>query len=194
MEEHKTDNSLIELAQNGETKAFEMLVSKYQRRLMGFLYRFVKDEHEANDIAQETMIKAYQSIDNFKQTSSFYTWICSIAINTAKNSLLKTSRHLSYVEQIEVSDKDDDNNHNVILDHNTPEAELLRKEMISQVNLAIEKMPPELAVAIKLREIEGLSYEEIAQVLDCPTGTVRSRIFRAREFIINQLDVDVKNH
>jgi len=178
---------LVERAQKGEQKAFELLMSKYQRRLIRLISRFVKDEHEVNDVAQEAMIRAYRALPNFRGHSAFYTWLYRIAINTAKNFLV-TSGKLPFVSA-ETANEDGDilDLSDQIADYHTPEAEMINREILQTVELTISHLPEDLRKAITLREMEGLSYEEIAKIMDCPIGTVRSRIFRAREVIAKDL-------
>ena len=169
MNDREVDQVLVERAQKGDSRAFELLVSKYQRRLTRLLFRFVKDEHEVNDVAQEAFIKAYRALPNFRGDSAFYTWLYRIAINTANDE----GELLDLTEQMP--------------DYRTPETDLLNREIIHTVDAAVAGLPEELRQAIMLREMEGLSYEEIAQTMNCPIGTVRSRIFRAREVIAKEL-------
>jgi len=187
MNDRQIDQALVERAQKGEQKAFELLMSKYQRRLIRLISRFVKDEHEVNDVAQEAMIRAYRALPNFRGHSAFYTWLYRIAINTAKNFLV-TSGKLPFVSA-ETANEDGDilDLSNQIADYHTPEAEMINREILQTVELTISHLPEDLRKAITLREMEGLSYEEIAKIMDCPIGTVRSRIFRAREVIAKDL-------
>ena len=187
MNDRQIDQALVERAQKGEQKAFELLMSKYQRRLIRLIYRFVKDEHEVNDVAQEAMIRAYRALPNFRGHSAFYTWLYRIAINTAKNFLV-TSGKLPFVSA-ETANEDGDilDLSDQIADYHTPEAEMINREILQTVELTISHLPEDLRKAITLREMEGLSYEEIAKIMDCPIGTVRSRIFRAREVIAKDL-------
>ncbi|MDO4642186.1 MAG: RNA polymerase sigma factor RpoE [Neisseria sp.] len=187
MKDRDVDQALVERAQQGEQKAFELLVSKYQRRFIRLLSRFVKDEHMVNDVAQEALIKAYCALPNFRGESAFYTWLYRIGINTAKN-YLATNGRLSMISADVANDEGD------VLDlveqmahEHTPEAELMNREILQTVEVAVSKLPDDLRRAITLRELEGLSYEEIAQIMGCPIGTVRSRIFRAREVIASDL-------
>lgn len=187
MDDRKIDQALVERAQKGEHKAFELLVSKYQRRLTRLLSRFVKDEHEVNDVKQEALIKAYRALPSFRGESAFYTWLYRIGINTAKNHLI-TSGKRPFVSTDVANDEGDlfylsDR----LADDHTPEAEMMNREILETVEATIAKLPDDLRKAISLREMEGLSYEEIAQIMDCPIGTVRSRIFRAREVIAKDL-------
>lgn len=187
MNDRQIDQMLVERAQKGEQKAFEMLMSKYQRRLIRLISRFIKDEHEVNDVAQEAMIRAYRALPNFRGNSAFYTWLYRIGINTAKNFLI-TSGKRPFVS-VEAANEEGDvlDLTEQVADHHTPEAEMINREILQTVEAAIAKLPEDLRKAITLREMEGLSYEEIAQIMDCPIGTVRSRIFRAREVIAKDL-------
>lgn len=187
MNDRKIDQALVERAQKGEHRAFELLVSKYQRRLTRLLARFIKDEHEVNDVAQEALIKAYRALPNFRGESAFYTWLYRIGINTAKN-FLATSGKRPFVSTDVANDEGDVLDlANHLADDHTPEAEMMNREILETVEAAINKLPDDLRKAISLREMDGLSYEEIAQIMDCPIGTVRSRIFRAREVIAKDL-------
>lgn len=185
MGERRIDQALVERAQAGDKKAFELLVSKYQRRLSRLVARFVKDPDEVADVVQETLIKAYRSLGNFRGESAFYSWIYRIAVNTAKNYLNQNS--LNYA--ISATDKDGEEVDltEKIADWHTPEAEMINREIMDTINQAIEQLPEELRQAIVLREVDGLSYDEIAQVMNSPAGTVRSRISRARDAIAEQL-------
>ena len=187
MDDRQVDQVLVERAQQGDSRAFELLVSKYQRRLTRLLLRFIKDEHEVNDVAQEAFIKAYRALPNFRGDSAFYTWLYRIAINTAKNFLVVNGRQPTVQagfanDEGELLDLTEQ-----MPDYRTPETDLLNREIIQTVDAAVAGLPEELRQAIILREMEGLSYEEIAQTMNCPIGTVRSRIFRAREVIAKEL-------
>jgi len=189
MSDADADALLVERVKRGDVRAFEMLVVKYQRRVERLIGRMVRDVDLVQDIAQESFIRAYRALPRFRGESAFYTWLYRIAVNTAKRQLAELSRDpvlsLSALE----SDEDDETSGSArelmlqATDEATPEALLASKEIAQAVNAAMEALPPELSQAIALREIEGLSYEAIAQQLDCPIGTVRSRIFRAREAI-----------
>ncbi len=187
MSDRDVDQALVERAQKGEHKAFELLVSKYQRRLTRLLSRFIKDEHEVNDVTQEALIKAYRALPNFRGESAFYTWLYRIGINTAKNFLATSRKRL--VIQADVANDEGDilDVTEQVADYHTPEAEMVNREILETVEAAVSRLPEDLRKAITLREMEGLSYEEIAQIMDCPIGTVRSRIFRAREVIAKDL-------
>ena len=183
MSTEQSDLSLVQLAQRGDAGAFDALVRRYQHKVVNLVLRYVRDPAEAEDIAQEAFIKAYRALPRFRGDSAFYTWLYRIAINTAKNVL--ASRGRSPI-QYEVDRSDDDDHYDVVAnlkDTATPEALALTEEIRSIVTSAIDALPEDLRTAIQLRELEGLSYEEIAAAMECPVGTVRSRIFRAREAI-----------
>ena len=184
----EADAQLIERIQNGDKQAFEFVVAKYQRRVVRLISRLVRDPAEQEDIAQEAFIKAYRAIPNFRGESAFYTWLYRIAVNTAKNYLASQGRRPRTVGEFQ-SDEDGESFgvDDVVEDNNTPYAVLHSRQVAETVNKAIERLPSDLRMAVTLREIEGLSYEEIAQAMDCPIGTVRSRIFRAREAIAQEL-------
>ena len=186
MRSNDTDQLLVARVQQGDKAAFDVLVLRYQSRLTNLISRFVRNQNDTLDITQEAFLKAYRALPNFRGDSAFYTWLYRIAINTAKNYLSLQSRRSAEVEQdfTEIEQIDGDN---VLKDHATPEHLLLTDEIQATIISTIEQLPEDLRVAITLREIEGLSYEEIAEVMECPIGTVRSRIFRAREAIDNQL-------
>ncbi|CAN5566810.1 RNA polymerase sigma factor RpoE [soil metagenome] len=184
------DALLIERVKRGDVKAFEMLVVKYQRRIERLIGRMVRDVDLVPDIAQETFIRAYRAIPQFRGESAFYTWLYRIAVNTAKKTLMDMKRDpLVFESGLASRDEDDETSRveNELTDGETPEAILASKEIAAVVNAAIEALSIDLRQAITLREIEGLSYEEIAEVMNCPIGTVRSRIFRAREAIAERL-------
>ena len=184
------DAPLIERVKRGDVKAFEMLVVKYQRRIERLIGRMVRDVDLVPDIAQETFIRAYRAIPQFRGESAFYTWLYRIAVNTAKKALVGLKRDPIVTESARLSRDDDDETYrseNELSHGETPEALLASKEVAAAVNAAIEALSVDLRQAITLREIEGLSYEEIAELMDCPIGTVRSRILRAREAIALRL-------
>ena len=184
------DAPLVARVKLGDVKAFEMLVVKYQRRIERLIGRMVRDVDLVPDIAQETFIRAYRAIPNFRGESAFYTWLYRIAVNTAKKALMQLKRDPLVTESARAARDDDDETsrvENELSDGETPEAVLASKQIASAVNFAIEALSDELRQAITLREIEGLSYEEIAELMNCPIGTVRSRIFRAREAIALRL-------
>lgn len=184
---------LVQRTLAGDQRAFEMLVVRYQRRVERLIGRMVRDTDLVEDIAQETFIRAYRALAQFRGDAQFYTWLYRIAVNTAKKQLLELKRDpLVYQSQMKTGDDDETSGperelNSGVADTETPEAVLASKEIAEAVNAAMEALPEELRNAITLREIEGLSYEEIAQALDCPIGTVRSRIFRAREAISGRI-------
>lgn len=179
------DQELVLRTQAGDKRAFELLVVKYQRRVERLLSRLVRDPAEVDDVAQETFIRAYRALPTFRGESAFYTWLYRIAINTAKNCLATRGRHLPRVSEQE--DEADNESSVQVPDFHTPETELSNRQIVSTVNEVVEALPEELRVAITLREMDGLSYEDIAGIMNCPIGTVRSRIFRAREAIAAKL-------
>ena len=180
------DEDLVLRVQQGDKSAYDLLVIKYQHKIVQLVNRYVKDPSEAQDVAQEAFIKAYRALSSFRGESAFYTWLYRIAINTAKNYLMSRSRR-SVDMQIDIQDAEVYENLPQLQGQETPERELLSREIVETIKTAIAKLPEEMRVAIMLREFEGMSYEEIAQAMDCPVGTVRSRIFRAREAIDNKL-------
>ena len=184
------DAALVERTKAGDVKAFEMLVVKYQRRIERLIGRMVRDVDLVPDIAQETFIRAYRAIPQFRGDSAFYTWLYRIAVNTAKKALMELKRD-PIVTESALAARDDDNEtsrvENELSDGETPEAVLASKQIAAAVNSAVQALSEELRQAIVLREIEGLSYGEIAELMNCPIGTVRSRIFRAREAIAERL-------
>ncbi len=188
MGEREADLILVERVQSGDQEAFGLLVGKYQRKLLRLVMRFVRDPAEAEDVAQEAFIKAYRALPNFRGESAFYTWLYRIGVNTAKNWLVANGRRMPTVTDITSEESDGGIEDSVLLrNEETPDRVLLSKQIGETVNAAMDALPEDLRMAISLREIEGLSYEEIAQVMDCPIGTVRSRIFRARDAIATKL-------
>jgi len=185
--DREIDRQLVARAQRGDKRAFELLVEKYQRKLARLLSRFIRDPAEVEDVTQEAFIKAYRALPAFRGDSAFYTWLYRIGINTAKNYLMAMGRRAPTSTEVEADEAEGFEEGEQLRDINTPESVLLSNEIAQTVNSTIEKLPEELRTAIQLREIEGMSYEEIAKVMDCPIGTVRSRIFRAREAIAEQL-------
>jgi len=181
-----TDQQLVERVQAGDKAAFNLLVLKYQHRVLKLVSRFVNDAAEAEDVAQEAFLKAYRALASFRGDSAFYTWLYRIAINTAKNALV-SSRRRPVDFDLDLQDPEQYDRHAKLKDADTPEGVLLTEEIRSVVERAMEQLPDDLRTAIVLRELEGLSYEEIAEAMDCPVGTVRSRIFRAREAIDKKL-------
>jgi len=187
MAERDVDRQLVERAQRGDKRAFGLLVEKYQRKLGRLLSRFIRDPSEVEDVMQEAFIKAYRALPAFRGDSQFYTWLYRIGINTAKNYLAALGRRAPTSTEVEAEEAEAYENGERLRDLNTPENLLLSKEIADTVNSTIEALPEELRTAIQLRELEGLSYEEIAQIMGCPIGTVRSRIFRAREAVAERI-------
>jgi RNA polymerase sigma-70 factor (ECF subfamily) len=187
MSDRDIDRQLVARAQRGDKQAFELLVEKYQRKLARLLSRFIRDPAEVEDVTQEAFIKAYRALPAFRGDSAFYTWLYRIGINTAKNYLMAMGRRAPTSTEIEAEEAEGFEEGEQLRDINTPESLLLSSEIARTVNATIEQLPEELRTAIQMREIEGMSYEDIAKAMDCPIGTVRSRIFRAREAIAEQL-------
>ncbi|MCB1687300.1 MAG: RNA polymerase sigma factor RpoE [Halioglobus sp.] len=177
-----TDQQLVARVQKGDSRAFDLLVLKYQHKIFGLIGRYVRDADEVQDVAQEAFIKAYKALPNFRGDSAFYTWLYRIAINTAKNHLVSRSRRPPGSD-IELDDAEYLENGGSLREIENPENALFAAELKAVVENAISALPEDLRTAITLREFEGLSYEDIADIMDCPIGTVRSRIFRARETI-----------
>ncbi len=186
MGETNTDQYLVERVQRGDKKAFDILVRKYQHKLVKLISRYVYDPSEVMDVVQETFLKAYRAIPNFRGDSAFYTWLYRIGVNTAKNYLIAQGRKPPNVD-IDAEEAEQYEGESDLKEYATPEGMLLRAEIEKTVSDTIENLPDDLRKAIVLRELEGLSYEEIAEVMKCPVGTVRSRIFRAREAINEKL-------
>ncbi len=184
--EAKVDQMLVERVQKGDKAAFDLLIHKYQHRIVSLVSRYITDQSEALDVAQEAFIKAYRAIGNFRGDSAFYTWLYRIAINTAKNWLVARNRRPP-ASDIDAADAEQYDVESRLKERSTPENELLREEIEKTVYDTIAQLPEDLRTAIMLREIEGMSYEEIATTMECPIGTVRSRIFRAREAIDEKL-------
>jgi len=180
------DTDLVVRVQQGDKKAFDLLVIKYQHRIIQLVNRYVKDPSEAQDVAQEAFIKAYRALKNFRGDSAFYTWLYRIAINTAKNYLLSRSRR-RFEYHVDIQDAEQLENASQLKGMDTPEYLLMNNDIITAIKTAIELLPKEMQTAIMLREFDSLSYEEIAETMKCPVGTVRSRIFRAREAIDKEL-------
>jgi RNA polymerase sigma-70 factor (ECF subfamily) len=185
--DREIDRQLVTRAQQGDKRAFNLLVEKYQRKLARLLSRFIRDPAEVEDVTQEAFIKAYRALPAFRGDSAFYTWLYRIGINTAKNYLMAMGRRAPTSTEVEAEDAEGYEEGEQLRDINTPESVLLSNEIAETVNSTIEQLPEELRRAIQMREIEGMSYEDIAQAMDCPIGTVRSRIFRAREAIAERL-------
>ena len=187
MTEREKDQNLVQRVQRGDKVAFEMLFTKYQRRVSRLVSRFVRSEAEVEDIVQESFIKAYRALASFRGDSAFYTWLYRIAVNTAKNHLVSASKRPISLSQFEKNDDDDFQEDIFMSDAATPESELITKQIAETVNKSMNELPADLREAIMLREIEGMSYEDIADAMGCPIGTVRSRIFRAREAISEKI-------
>ncbi len=190
-----SDAMLVERAVSGDQKAFELLVIKYQRRIQRLIGRMVRDVDLVEDIAQETFIRAYRALAQFRGEAQFYTWLYRIAVNTAKKALMDLKRNPTVSENFFRSGDDDETSflENELTSAETPDAVLASKEIAEMVNAAMDALPEELRQAITLREIEGLSYEEISEAMNCPIGTVRSRIFRAREAISEKVKPLLEN-
>ncbi len=178
----ETDQQLVERAQQGDTRAFDLLVKKYQHKIIGLIGRYVHDHAEVQDVAQEAFIKAYRALGKFRSESAFYTWMYRIAINTAKNHLVSRGRRPPGSD-LDIVDAEILDHSGRLADTETPEAAMARDQLEAAVFEAIDNLPDDLRTAITLRELEGLSYEDIANIMQCPVGTVRSRIFRAREAV-----------
>ena len=182
----QTDLELVRRVQSGDKSAFDVLVLKYQQKVINLVTRYVHDPHIAMDVAQESFIKAYRGLKNFRGDSAFYTWLYRISINTAKNHLVSRSRRMPD-DDIDAQEAEQYDSAHMLRDLGSPEHEMLTDEIRNTLNSAIEALPDDLRIAITLRELEGLSYEEISDAMECPIGTVRSRIFRARESIEEEL-------
>ena len=187
MSDREIDRQLVTRAQQGDRQAFNLLVEKYQRKLARLLSRFIRDPAEVEDVTQEAFIKAYRALPAFRGDSAFYTWLYRIGINTAKNYLMALGRRAPTSTEVGAEEAEGFEEGEQLRDINTPESVLLSNEIAATVNSTIEQLPEELRRAIQMRELEGMSYEDIAQAMDCPIGTVRSRIFRAREAIAERL-------
>lgn len=177
-----TDEQLVARVQQGDKRAFDLLVLKYQHKIIAIISRFVRDSAEVHDVAQEAFIKAYRALGNFRGDSAFYTWIYRIAVNTAKNHLVSRGRRPPATD-VDIDDAEFLSGADGLRDITSPEHELMKDQLEQVVYKAIQSLPEDLRTALTLREMEGMSYEEIAEVMDCPVGTVRSRIFRAREAV-----------
>lgn len=196
MKEHNsepTDHQLVLRVQKGDKRAFDLLVLKYQYKLQAIVGRFIRDTDEVADVTQEAFIKAYRALPKFRGDSQFYTWLYRIAINTAKNYLVSKSRRPASTD-IDVQDAEQFSNNDKLIDEATPENSIMTEELATIIKNALNALPEDLRTALTLREFEGMSYEDIAAVMACPVGTVRSRIFRAREFLDERvLAADKKN-
>lgn len=187
-----TDQQLVERVQKGDKRAFDLLVIKYQHKIYSIIGRYVRDQAEVQDVAQEAFIKAYRALAKFRGDSAFYTWLYRIAINTAKNHLVSRSRRPPSSD-VEVDDAEFYSGSDLLKDADTPESALMCEEIQRAVDKSISELPEDLRSAVTLREMEGLSYEDIAAIMDCPVGTVRSRIFRAREAIDKNIQPLLEN-
>jgi RNA polymerase sigma-70 factor (ECF subfamily) len=187
MTDRDVDQQLVERVQRGDKHAFDLLVNKYQRKLGRLISRFVRDPAEAEDVTQDAFIKAYRALPGFRGESAFYTWLYRIGINTAKNHLLAIKRRAPTSTPFDAEESESCEDASLLREVNTPENELMSKQVVGVVQASLQELPEDLRSALTLREIEGLSYEEIAIVMDCPIGTVRSRIFRAREAVAENL-------
>lgn len=187
MSDREVDQQLVERVQSGDKRAFDLLVSKYQRKLGRLLSRFIRDPSEVEDVTQEAFIKAYRALPGFRGDSAFYTWLYRIGINTAKNHLVALGRRAPTSTEMDAEEAENLDSGEQLRDLNTPENQMMSKQVGETVNQTLLELPEELRTALTLREIEGLSYEEIAAVMQCPVGTVRSRIFRAREAVAEKL-------
>ena len=185
--EREIDAVLVRKAQAGDKRAFEVLVSKYQRRILRLLGRILHNQSDVEDIAQETFLKAYRALPKFRNESAFYTWLYRIAVNTARNHISSKHNQVFVSDQIDTQDGETFSRLDNHTDGETPETHMHNREIIESLQIALDELPEQLRQAIVLRELEGLSYEEIATAMDCPVGTVRSRIFRAREAISERL-------
>ncbi len=187
MSDRELDQLLVERAQCGDKQAFGLLVTKYQRRLGRLIGRFVRDSAEAEDVTQDAFIKAYRALPGFRGESAFYTWLYRIGINTAKNYLLANKRRPPTSTYFDAEEAESFEDAGLLHEVSTPENELMSKQVVDVVQRSLQQLPEDLRSALTLREVEGLSYEEIAEVMSCPIGTVRSRIFRAREAVAENL-------
>ncbi len=192
MGENDTDQLLVERVQQGDMHAFDLLVRKYQHKIVALISRYINDWSECEDVAQETFLRAYRALGGFRSESRFYTWLYKIAVNTAKNHLVSQSRRPP-TEDVAIEDAEFGDIGRGLCDNATPEHELLRQEMEQTMFSAVQALPEDLRLAITLREVKGMSYVEIAAFMHCPVGTVRSRIFRAREAIDSSLGPLLKN-
>ncbi len=188
-----SDQELVKRVQQGDKKAFDLLVIKYQHRIAGLVSRFISDSHEVQDVTQEAFIKAYRALGNFRGDSQFYTWLYRIAINTAKNYLVSRNRRPPGVD-VDIEDAVYYDGGRSLKDNASPERNMMSEQLMTAVNNAIKQLPEDLRAALTLREYDGLSYEEIAEVMDCPVGTVRSRIFRAREAVDRDIEPLIEKH
>ncbi len=187
MPQKETDRQLVERVQRGDKRAYDVLVLKYQHKIVGLVSRYLRDQDEVQDVTQEAFIKAYRALPRFRGDSAFYTWLYRIAINTAKNHLVSRSRRPPSTD-LDIDEGEFQENSGLLGDIQNPENSLASDQLEAVVYKAIDDLAEDLKVAVTLREFEGLSYEEIAEIMECPVGTVRSRIFRAREAIEKKID------
>jgi len=187
MADREVDQQLVERVQRGDKHAFDLLVSKYQRKLARLISRFIRDPAEAEDVTQDAFIKAYRALPGFRGESAFYTWLYRIGINTAKNHLLASKRRAPTSTPLDAEEAETYEDIGLMHEVSTPENELMSRQVVDVVQASLQQLPEDLRSALTLREIDGLSYEEIAVVMNCPIGTVRSRIFRAREAVAENL-------
>lgn len=188
-----SDNQLVSRVKRGDKRAFDLLVLRYQQRLFSLISRYVRDRDEIQDIAQEAFIRAYRALPEFREESQFYTWLYRIAVNTAKNYLAARGRRPPNVD-VDVDETENYDGTSILQDHDSPEEHYFGNELQSVVMQAIQELPDDLRQALMLREFDGLSYEEIADVMSCPVGTVRSRIFRAREAVDKQVQIQMQGN
>ena len=188
-----TDKELVKRVQKGDQVAFDLLFARYQSRILNLVSRYVRDSEEVQDVTQEAFIKAYRALPKFRGESAFYTWLYRIAINTAKNYLVARSRRPPSTD-VDVDDADHRDDADMLRDVENPEAALSRDQLKATIHQALADLPDDLRSALTLREFDGLSYEQIAEVLECPVGTVRSRIFRAREFVDQRMQPILRPH
>ena len=182
-----TDKELVRRVQKGDRHAFDLLFSRYQHKILNLVSRYLRDREDVEDVAQEAFIKAFRALPRFRGESAFYTWLYRIAINTAKNHLVARSRRPPGVD-VDIEDAEFMDGTDMLKESESPEAALARDELSAEINLAISQLPDDLRSAVTLREFDGLTYEQIAEIMDCPVGTVRSRIFRAREAIDTRIE------
>lgn len=182
-----TDKELVRRVQKGDRHAFDLLFSRYQHKILNLVSRYLRDREDVEDVAQEAFIKAFRALPRFRGESAFYTWLYRIAINTAKNHLVARSRRPPGVD-VDVADAEYMDGTDVLRESESPEAALARDQLSAEINSAISQLPDDLRSAVTLREFDGLTYEQIAEIMDCPVGTVRSRIFRAREAIDSRIE------
>jgi RNA polymerase sigma-70 factor (ECF subfamily) len=182
-----TDKELVRRVQKGDRHAFDLLFSRYQHKILNLVSRYLRDREDVEDVAQEAFIKAFRALPRFRGESAFYTWLYRIAINTAKNHLVARARRPPGTD-VDVEDAEFMDGTDALKESENPEAALARDELSREINLAISQLPEDLRSAVTLREFDGLSYEQIAEIMDCPVGTVRSRIFRAREAIDTRIE------